>query len=442
MPEILTLLSCLTFELNNTSLKQLGGIIQAMLAMSGRVTMLGISRWAGKGGSYRTIQRFFYSPKNWPTLMWVFFRTHCFCPQEKYALAGDEVVTTKSGHKTYGVDWFFSSLANRPVKGLAFFALSLVGLEQRQSYPLRIEQVIRPVPEAKAAPPNSSSQLKGKRGRPKGSKNKDKTQVNLSRELLHIRGMLSALLSTMGGTIPLEYLLLDGKFGHNAAVQMTRQMGLHLVSKLRYDSALYLPYQGPNSRRKYGDKLNPRKMREQFLCHTTMEEDWRIDYYQVQVLHKEFAQPLNVVIILKTHLKTQQQGHVLLFSSDLSLTYNQLIDLYSLRFQIEFDFRDAKQFWGLEDFMNISQTAVINAVNLAFFMVNLSRRLLRDFRREHHPDFSLLDLKAFYRGFKYVEEVLKLLPQKPDPILISRILNQVANLGAIHSVPVTDISLE
>ena len=41
----------------------------------------------------------------------------------------------------------------------------------------------------------------------------------------------------MGGTIPLEYLLLDGKFGHNAAVQMTRQMGLHLVSKLRYDSA-------------------------------------------------------------------------------------------------------------------------------------------------------------------------------------------------------------
>ncbi len=127
MPEILTLLSCLTFELNNTSLKHLGCIIQAMLAMSGRVTMLGISRWAGKGGSYRTIQRFFYSPKNWPTLMWVFKSTHCFCPQEKYAIAGDEVITTKSGDQTYGVDWFFSSLTSRPVKGLAFFALSLVG---------------------------------------------------------------------------------------------------------------------------------------------------------------------------------------------------------------------------------------------------------------------------------------------------------------------------
>ena len=124
------------------------------------------------------------------------------------------------------------------------------------------------------------------------------------------------------------------------------------------------------------------------------------------------------------------------------LTYNQLIDLYSLRFQIEFDFRDAKQFWGLEDFMNISQTAVTNAVNLAFFMVNLSRRLLRDFRGDHHPQFSILDLKACYRAFKYVDEVIKLLPQKPEPILISRILNQVANLGAIHSVSVTGISPE
>ena len=37
------------------------------------------------------------------------------------------------------------------------------------------------------------------------------------------------------------------------------------------------------------------------------------------------------------------------------------LDYYKLRFQIEFNFRDAKQFWGLEDFMNLSQTAVTNA---------------------------------------------------------------------------------
>ena len=43
----------------NTVLRQLQIVAMAMLAMTGRVTMLGISRWAGEGGSYRTIQRFF-----------------------------------------------------------------------------------------------------------------------------------------------------------------------------------------------------------------------------------------------------------------------------------------------------------------------------------------------------------------------------------------------
>ena len=40
-------------------------------------------------------------------------------------------------------------------------------------------------------------------------------------------------------------------------------------------------------------------------------------------------------------------AHVLLFSSDLELAQGTLVDYYSLRFQIEFNFRDAKQFWGL-----------------------------------------------------------------------------------------------
>jgi len=39
-------------------LRQMNQIITAMLSMTGRITMLGLSRWAGEGGSYRTIQRF------------------------------------------------------------------------------------------------------------------------------------------------------------------------------------------------------------------------------------------------------------------------------------------------------------------------------------------------------------------------------------------------
>ncbi len=442
MPNILALLTCLTFHIDHTSLKQLGCIIQAMFAISGRVTMLGISRWAGKGGSYRTIQRFCHQPQNWPTLMWVFFRTHCFRLEESYAIAGDEVVTTKSGKHTYGVDWFFSSLTNAPVKGLAFFALSLVGLEKRESYPLRIEQIIKVSNEVNIDSPPPSKVKKRKRGRPKGSKNKDKSQYTLSNELFRIKGMLEALLSTIGDTIALKYLLLDGKFGHHNAAQMTREMGLHLVSKLRHDSALYLPYQGENAKCKYGQKVNPRELGAECLQFISNQGDWCLKYHQLQVLHKEFAQPLNIVVIVKTNGKTGEQSHVILFSTDLSVEAKKLVELYSLRFQIEFNFRDAKQFWGLEDFMNVSQTAVTNMVNLAFFMVNFSQKTLEHFRRNCANDLSILDLKAFYRGFRYLDELIKLLPDKPEAILISQVLNRVTNIGAIHPISVSNIATE
>ena len=114
-----------------------------------------------------------------------------------------------------------------------------------------------------------------------------------------------------------------------------------------------------------------------------------------------------------------------------------MIDYYALRFQIEFNFRDAKQFWGREDFLHTTETGVTNAANLSLFMVNVSPRLLRDFR-VNNPLLSVLDLKAAFRGYKYVEEVFKLLPQKPDPILLASSLARVANLGAIHPIPASE----
>ncbi len=308
-----------------------------------------------------------------------------------------------------------------------------MSIEQRQSFPVRIEQVVRPSPSPASTTTTQTKTTTKKRGRgrPKGSKNKDKTAVSLNPELLHIKSMITALFDLIAGAIAPTHLALDGHFGNNYALQMARQMGLHLVSKLRYDSALYLPYQGPHRQRKYGEKLNPRQMPEQFLCERYSDKEIQTEIYQGQVRHKEFAQLLNVVIIVKTNLKTQAQAHVILFTSDLELSYQKVIDYYSLRFQIEFNFRDAKQFWGLEDFMNTTETAVTNAVNLSFFMVNLSSRLLRDCHQDN-SEFSLLDLKACFRGYKYVEEVWKLLPQKPDPISWAQILIKVSNLGAVH----------
>ncbi len=52
----------------------------------------------------------------------------------------------------------------------------------------------------------------------------------------------------------------------------------------------------------------------------------------------------STIVIVKTNLTTGKSAKVLLFSDDLVLAYDNLIDYYQLRFQIEFNFRDAKQY--------------------------------------------------------------------------------------------------
>ena len=440
--DILALLQCLHPAVTKTTLRQFSRVAQAMLVMTGRVTMLGLSRWAGTGGSYRTVQRFFSTVIPWATLFWVFFRQHVYRPEEGYLVAGDEVVATKAGKHTHGLDRFFSSLYGKPVPGLAFFALSLVSVQQRRSFPMRVEQVVRSDAEkaaskAKAAAKKSTaSGTKRRPGRPKGSTNHPKTPGTLTPELGRIQAMLTALLQLITTVLSVTYLVLDGHFGNHNALHMARQCGLHLISKLRCDAALYLPYTGHYAgrgpRRKYGHKIDYDNLPAQYLKASTVEGHIQTCCYQMPLLHKEFQHPLNVVILAKTNLRTQARAHVVLFSSDLELAYTLLIDYYGLRFQIEFNFRDAKQYWGLEDFMNTTSTGVTNAANLSLFMVNMAYRLRADIHTRD-SDYSVLDLKADCRGYKYVEETIQMLPEKPEPILLAKILNRVAGLGRIHA---------
>ena len=57
--------------------------------------------------------------------------------------------------------------------------------------------------------------------------------------------------------------------------------------------------------------------------------------------------------------------------------------------------------------------------------------LLQPFR-QHNPEYSILDLKSHYRGYRYASETIKMLPEKPDAILLADIFQQIARLGAIH----------
>jgi putative transposase len=148
---ILALLQSTYPTLSRTNLRRLSRVVKALLAMTGRVTMLGLSRWTGKGGSYRTAQRFFAEQIAWAQLYWQFFVGHLYQSEREYLLGGDECVVTKSGKKTYGLDRFFSGLLNQVVPSIAIFALSLIDVKERRSYPIQVEQVVRSAAEKAAA---------------------------------------------------------------------------------------------------------------------------------------------------------------------------------------------------------------------------------------------------------------------------------------------------
>jgi putative transposase len=433
MPDIMVLFACLSHYIEPTPLRQLGRVIEAMLSMSGRVTMRGLSRWSDKGGSYRTIQRFFTTSVHWCQLNFILIRQQLLDADDVLLMSGDHVVVTKAGKATYGLDRFFSSLYGKAVPGLCFLRLSLLSVKRRTSYPVVTEQVEKACEATAQAQPTQKAS--GPRGRPKGSKNRNRREVTLSPSLRFIQEHIKRLLQQIGEAFKVVYFIFDGELGHNDALQMVRQVGLHLVSKLRYNSALYFPYAGPYAgrgpRRKYGKQLDYRNIPSAYLQATSIDAGIETHIYQMSLWHKKFAEMLNIVVIVKRHVQTHKTAHVVLFSSDLTLGYAPLIGYYRLRFQLEFNFRDAKQYWGLEDFMSVNERPVYNSANLAMFMVNVSQALMRPMRAQW-PAFSVNDLKAWFRGRKYVVETLKLLPEMPDSLFIDQVVSQMAALGRVN----------
>jgi hypothetical protein len=151
-----------------------------MVAMTGRVTMLGISRWTEKGGSYRTIQRFYNSPVGWAKVNWFFIRHHLLEREDEVVIGGDESVATKAGQKTYGLGRFISSLYGKPVPGLSFFSLSLISVKERTSYPVMTEQVVKEEQE-KADKRNQAKRSKSRprnEGVPKGARTRTAERFN------------------------------------------------------------------------------------------------------------------------------------------------------------------------------------------------------------------------------------------------------------------------
>ena len=178
--------------------------------------------------------------------------------------------------------------------GLCFINPDLIDVGTRQSKPLVFGQAVRK--EAQASAPKAATRSgQKKRGRPAGSKNKNRTDVGLSPFLLQLQGCIGKALALMGKTLTVVYFVYDGELGHNAGLQMVRKTGLHLISKMRQDAELYLPFVSDGAKRrgapkKYGQRLTWDALPQAAFRHEEIEDGIKSAVYQTQAWHKKFPQ--------------------------------------------------------------------------------------------------------------------------------------------------------
>jgi putative transposase len=433
MPEILSIINCLQVYFPK-NFDTFSCIINALLSMSGSKTMLNISRYTNGEACYKTIERFYNRTIPWLEMNLILIMK--FVNLSELLLVSDETLASKSGKKTTGIDFFFSSILQKPIKSLCFSGLSIIVPDKKKSYPLLMSQLIFTPEEkemAKLKKEKAKTSKGGKKGRPKGSKNSKSKNEVLAPTFRLLEEQLTKVQLVL--KLKIKHFVGDGKYGNNTCARLCNKFGLFLISKLQHNSELYFEnnetYSGVGRPKKYGKRIDYKNLPTEYMVKEEIKGNEITRIYNMTLLSKSFGDKLNVVIVQK--IIEKKIAHVIFFSTDLEIVYQKIIDYYSSRFQIEFNFRDAKEFWGLEDFMNIKKEAVENAANLSMFMVNLSNILLEKFRTSNNTlNSGIRDLISHYRGLKYFNETLKLLQKFNNNIYIPKTIENVTSIGFIH----------
>ena len=282
--------------------------------------------------------------------------------EHEQALVMDASFVPKSGKRTYGLDQFWNGSHSRVEKGLEISALAWLDVTDNCAYCLSVQQT---PPTGEATDPEATridtylDQL---------------TRVVSGHDLGHLR-----------------YVVTDGYYSKQKFVGGVRALGLHQIGKLRADANLRYLYAGPKRLgpgrpKTYDGKVNWIDLSRFDRLDT--QDDHIVLYHQV-LNHARFKLNLRVVLVLDT----QHNRRAVLFSTDVELDALSLYRYYKARFQIEFLFRDGKQFTGLGDCQARSQTKLDFHFNASLSAVSLARLQARQLREHPQQVFSMASLK-------------------------------------------------
>jgi len=322
-------------------------LFATILALRGRVTGRNLGRYCDY--SERTIARQFRASFDWAEFHQRVM-TAALEPRSELISVQDASFLPKSGKQTFGLGHFFNACANRAERGLEISTLAVVDVTRRCAFTLAVAQT----------PPGKADAKKNKR--------EEETRMDFYTQQLHDqRHRLPSVI---------RYHCVDGYFAKQKYLEEVVALKLHPITKLRHDANCLFLYPGPHPkrrgrRRKYDGKVNFQDL-HRFEPLGTLEKKAHIHLYTAMVWHVSLKRPMRVVVLVNRQVPLKPR-YIVLTSTDLLLEGRKLVELYVARFQIEFLFRDSKQFTGLTDCQARAEPVLDFHFNAALATLNLAR---------------------------------------------------------------------
>jgi len=384
--------------------KFLATLFVTILVLRGRVNFRNLSRYCDY--AERTIARQFREPFAWPDFHQRVLMT-ALDPRSELVSAHDASFIPKSGKQTFGLGHFFNGCASRAERGLEISTLAVVDVTRRCAFTLAVAQTPPGEEATKAAP--------------------EETRVDFYKQQLRAHRH----------RLPpgVTYHCVDGYYAKKKYSDEVVSLDLHAITKLRSDADCVFLYTGPHpkrrgARRKYDGKVNFQALSRCEDLGTRAEEP-HLHLYTAVVWHKTLRRRLRLVVLLNRKDPAKPR-FIVLGSTDPELNGHKLLDLYAARFQIEFLFRDSKQFTGLSDCQARAEAALDFHFNAALATLNLARtEQLLEQTGESPQVFSMASWKQRQFNERLLDVFIEKLALEPSWVKKHPSYDELRSYGAI-----------
>ncbi|MGI6313981.1 MAG: transposase [Candidatus Cryptobacteroides sp.] len=313
----------------------------------------------------------------------------------RIAIAIDPCYIPKSGKKTVGLDWFWSGCAAAMKKGLEILGISIVDADANDAIFLKAEQTF--TDKKRGRKPNCT----------KGMDDPDSLTGWYLRMLSRICKQLLPIC---------KLIVADAYFSKESFVTGVKTLGFDLVSRFRDDVRLRYLYSGPKTHKrgrpqKYAGKVDLKNLdMSVFKVDYTVVGKIVCKMYTAVVNAVSLDRDVRVVIVDLEDTGRKRQVRKVFFSTDTSMSAKDIFDIYRTRFQLEFVFRDAKQFTGLTHCQARNKEALSFAFNASLTSVNVARA----FARQQGIDLSVGSTKTLLHNAAMVDRFIAMSGKSPN----------------------------